>query len=91
MTGWKGTNTMPDGKPIPLSRMESGQSGRVVEIQGGHGVINRLNALGVRPGKRVTKVNSMFMRGPVTLQVGNAQIAIGYGMARRILVEPDRK
>lgn len=82
---------MPDGKPIPLSRMESGQSGRVVEIQGGHGVINRLNALGVRPGKRVTKVNSMFMRGPVTLQVGNAQIAIGYGMARRILVEPDRK
>jgi ferrous iron transport protein A len=70
--------------------MESGQSGKVVEIQGGQGIINRLNALGVRTGKRVAKVSSMFMRGPVTLQIGNAQIAIGYGMARRILVEPDR-
>ena len=27
------------------------------------------------------------MRGPVTLQVGQAQLAIGYGMAGKILVE----
>lgn len=50
-------------------------------------MINRLSALGIRPGKRVTKVSSMFMRGPVTIQVGNAQVAIGFGMAKRILVE----
>ncbi len=78
---------MPDGKQITLARMQTGQSGIVVQIQGGRGLISRLNALGIRPGKRITKVSSMFMRGPVTIQVGNAQLAIGFGMANRIIVE----
>jgi ferrous iron transport protein A len=78
---------MPDEKYVPLSRMEAGQSGIVFQIQGGQGMINRLGALGIRPGKRVTKVSSMFMRGPVTIQVGNARVAIGFGMAKRITVE----
>ena len=78
---------MLDKKHIPLSRLEAGQSGKIVQIQGGPGMINRLSALGIRPGKRVTKVSSIFMRGPVTIQVGNAQVAIGFGMAKRILVE----
>ena len=67
--------------------METGQSGIVVQVQGGRGLINRLSALGMRPGQRVNKVSSMFMRGPVTIQVGNAQVAIGFGMANRIIVE----
>jgi ferrous iron transport protein A len=66
--------------------MEAGQSGLVVEVQGGQGMINRLSALGIRPGKRITKVSSMFMRGPVTVQVGNGRVAIGFGMAKRIVV-----
>ena len=78
---------MPDGKHLPLNRMEAGKSGIVVQIQGGHGLIRRLSALGIRPGQRITKVSSMFMRGPVTIQVGNAQVAIGFGMANRIIVE----
>ncbi|HEY33397.1 MAG TPA: ferrous iron transport protein A [Dehalococcoidia bacterium] len=78
---------MPDGRSVPLSRMEAGQSGRVVQIQGGQGMVNRLGALGIRPGRRITKVSSMFMRGPVTIQVGNAQVAIGFGMAKRIVVD----
>jgi len=80
---------MPDGKQMPLSRMEVGQSGTVVEIQGGHGLVNRLSALGIRPGKRITKISSMFMRGPVTIQVDRAQVAIGFGMVKRIIVKLD--
>ena len=80
---------MSDGKQIPLSRMEAGQSGTVVQIEGGRGLISRLNALGVRPGKRITEISSMFMRGPVTIQIGNGQIAIGFGMANRLIVELD--
>ncbi len=80
---------MPDRKQITLTQMQIGQSGVVVQIQGGHGLINRLNSLGIRPGKRVTKVSSMLMRGPVTIQVDRAQVAIGFGMARRIIVELD--
>lgn len=81
---------MPDMKQIPLSQMEEGESGRVIEIQGGRGLMNRLEAMGIRPGKKVTKLSSMFMRGPVTVQVGTSQIAIGFGMAGKIIIEPDK-
>ena len=80
---------MSDRKQITLTQMRSGQSGTVAQIQGGHGLINRLNSLGIRPDKRITKVSSMIMRGPVTIEVDRAQVAIGFGMARRIIVEPD--
>jgi len=80
---------MSDGELVTLRHMQSGQSGRVVQIQGGHGLVNRLSALGIRPGKRITKVSSMLMRGPVTIKSGNTQIAIGFGMANRIIVELD--
>ena len=80
---------MPEGKIVMLHQMQSGQSGKVVEIQGGHGMVSRLNALGIRPGKRITKVSSMLMRGPVTIQSGSTQVAIGFGMASRMIVELD--
>ena len=80
---------MPNGRQITLIGMQTGQSGVVVQIQGGRGLIGRLNALGIRPGKRITKVGSMLMRGPVTIQVDRAQVAIGFGMASRIIVGLD--
>jgi Fe2+ transport system protein FeoA len=79
---------MPENKQMPLNKLESGQSGKIVEIQGGEGIINRLNALNIRPGQRIIKISSMFMRGPVTIEIVNGgRVAIGYGMARRIIVE----
>jgi len=67
--------------------MRSGQSGTVIQIQGGHGVVRRLNALGIVPGKRITKISSMLMRGPVTVEVDRVRIAIGFGMVSKIMVE----
>ena len=78
---------MSDEKQITLAQMRTGHSGTVVEIQGGPGLIERLSAIGIRSGKKITKVGSMFMRGPVTIQIGGAQVAIGHGMAKRIIVE----
>ncbi len=80
---------MPNGKIVTLRQMQSGQSGKVVQIQGGFGLVNRLSALGIRPGKRITKVSSMLMRGPVTIKSGNTQVALGFGMANKIIVELD--
>ncbi len=74
---------------LTLRQMQVGQSGTVVQVAGGRGRMTRLNALGIRPGRRITKVSSMFMRGPVTVRMGQTQIAIGFGMANRILVEVD--
>lgn len=78
---------MPDRKQMTLALMRAGQSGVIVQIEGGHGLVNRLNALGVRPGKRVTKISSMLMRGPVTIEVNGTQVAIGFGMANKVTVE----
>ena len=80
---------MSEGKLVTACQLQSGQSGKIVEIRGGHGLVTRLDALGVRPGKKVTKVSSMLMRGPVTIQVGNTQVAVGFGMAGKIIVQLD--
>ena len=69
--------------------MEAGQTGTVIQIVGGRGLIRRLEAIGIRPGMKVTKISSMLFRGPITLRIGNAQVATGFGMANKILVEVD--
>ncbi len=78
---------MSDSKQITLRHMQAGQSGIVAQIKGGHGLISRLSVLGIRPGKKITKVGSMFMRGPVTVQLDSTQVAIGFGMANKVIVE----
>jgi ferrous iron transport protein A len=82
---------MPVEKEITLARMQAGQRGTIVQVQGGRGLVNRLDALGIRAGKRITKISSMFMRGPVTIEVDRTRIAIGFGMANRIIVMPETK
>lgn len=84
-----GTGPSDSNTPISVHQMRAGQSGIVVQVLGGPGLASRLNGLGIRPGKRITKVSSMFMRGPVTIQVDRTQAAIGHGMAAKILVEVD--
>ena len=75
---------------IDLTQLQPGETGIVEEMQGGYGYIRKLQSMGVRPGKRVNKVSSHFWRGPQTVEVDNMQIAVGFGMARRILVEVER-
>jgi len=62
----------------------------VVEIRGGFGMITRLNAMGIVPGKRIVKISSMIARGPITVEVDRVQIAIGFGMAKRIIITLDQ-
>ena len=79
----------PGENQLTLARLKSGQSGTVVEIKGGRRMVDRLNALGIIPGKKITKTSAMLMRGPVTIEVDRAQLAIGFGMARKIIIRPD--
>ena len=74
-------------KILPLTKLEANQNGTINEIQGGRGLVARLNALGVIPGKKITKISSMMMRGPVVFRVNNTEMAIGFGMASRVMVE----
>ena len=75
---------------LNLIQLKSGQKGIVVEIQGGVGLIRRLGSMGIRPGKKVTKISAQILRGPQTLKVDNLQIAIGFGMASKILIEVEK-
>jgi ferrous iron transport protein A len=74
---------------VDLTQLHEAESGTVVSIDGGFGLTRRLESMGIRVGKRVTKVSSQLMRGPVTVRVGNSHVAIGFGMAKKIFVEID--
>lgn len=75
---------------VDLTQLEVGESGTVVEIQGGYGLVRRLESLGIRVGKKLTKISSQFMRGPITVKIDNFQVALGFGMARKIIVRVKR-
>lgn len=83
-------NTTPD-KQITVAEMYTGQKGTIIQVTGGRGLTQRLGSMGLRPGKLITKVSAMLMRGPVTIQVDNTQLAFGFGMAAKIIVTPDSK
>jgi len=72
---------------IDLTRMRQGERGKIVDIQGGWGLLRKMETLGIKQGTEIVKVSSQLMRGPITIRVGNTQVAIGFGMARRIMVE----
>ena len=72
---------------IPLNQMEKGESGIVHEIQGGFGFVRRMESMNIRVGKRITKLSSLFRRGPIAIRLDNTQLALGFGMANRMLVE----
>ena len=72
---------------IDLTQMQPNESGTIIEIRGGSGLMRKLQSMGIRPGKKVTKVSSHFWRGPQTVEIDNMQIAIGFGMAKKIFVE----
>ncbi|MDI6615997.1 MAG: FeoA family protein [Syntrophaceae bacterium] len=74
-----------------LNEMHPEESGIVSEIRGGQGMTDRLNALGIRTGKRITKISSMLLHGPVTIQIDRMRVAIGFGMAEKIFVEVEKQ
>lgn len=75
---------------VPLSELQPGTEATIREIEGGHGFHRRLFSQGIVVGKAVRKLSALGWGGPVVVQVDRAQVAIGRGMARRIIVEPRR-
>ena len=52
--------------------------------------IKRLTDLGLTPGTKITMVKSAPFRGPLEVCVRGSRLAIGRGMANRILVDVKR-
>jgi ferrous iron transport protein A len=66
--------------------MAKGARGRVVNVVGGKGMVMKLSAQGIMPGMIVHKTGEL-RGGPVLLKIGGSQVAVGRGLARRVLVE----
>ena len=78
------------GMIVDLTQLKSGEEGVVREIIGGPGLVRRLENMGIRTGRKIRKMSSHFWHGPQTVKVGTTNLALGYGMAKKILVEVER-
>ena len=74
----------------PLTELGPAEEGRIIALQGGRGLQARLRALGLVEGQVIRKLSSLVWGGPVIVLINRAQVAIGKGMARRIIVTTDR-
>jgi ferrous iron transport protein A len=72
--------------PLTLDRIEKVCEVTVIEIQGGWGVRQRLNRMGIHPGDRLLVKRSAIMGGPILVQVHGTDVAVGRGMARKVVV-----
>jgi len=72
---------------VSLTNIKAGSKVRVVRIRGGLGIRQRLSCLGIHPGDIIVLQKSGFMRGPVLVNIHGNQVALGRGVAAKILVE----
>ncbi len=78
---------MEDNHLVTLDSLPDGHEASIVALQGGHGFVGRLSALGFTPGARVRMVRNP-RGGPLIVSILDTQIALGRGQAHRILVRP---
>jgi len=60
---------------------------RVRMIEGGRNVRSHLNTLGIHVGDVVEVVERAPFRGPVLIQLNGSRVALGRGVAGRIILE----
>ncbi len=71
---------------IPLSVLPKGSKAIIVGILGGRGLITRLMQMGLTPGAMVEVVENQA--GPIVIRVRGTTIALGRGIASKIIVNP---
>ena len=61
---------------------------RISGIDGGHEVRARLATMGLLPGAVLSVLNRGPLGGPLLIEIDGTRIALGRGVARKVLVEP---
>ena len=77
-------------KIIPLALLSPGKKARVISIMAGRGLQERLTGIGIGLGSEV-EVIYQGGRGPFLVAVKETRLAIGRGMAYKIMVALDSK
>jgi ferrous iron transport protein A len=73
---------------MTLDRLNFGDKARVVKVHGGRGLCHHLERMGIHPGDIVSVAGAGAFRGPFLIEVHGSRIALGRGIARRVIVEP---
>jgi ferrous iron transport protein A len=73
--------------PTTLDQVHENQKAKVIDIQGGQGIRQRLGQMGIHPGDIITMLRYGALRGPILIEVHDSQVALGRGIASRIIVE----
>ncbi len=60
---------------------------KIVAIDAGKGAERNLHSLGLHPGNIVSVVRKSQMGGPIVIEIRSTEIAIGRGLAKKIVVE----
>ncbi len=76
---------MQKNNPIPLTHIPVGKLVRLVEIKGGREITHRLVEMGLTPGVEFKILQDAG--GPLLLAIRDSRIALGRGMAFRVLVQ----
>ena len=71
---------------FPLSLALAGKEMILVAIHGGRGLRARLNSMGLNEGMKL-KVLHSHGHGSCIIQVGGTRLALGHGMAQKIMVK----
>ncbi|SFL87221.1 FeoA family protein [Halanaerobium salsuginis] len=72
---------------MPLSMLRPGETGWIKEIVGGRKAKGKLNDLGFVSGKQVKIYRSSG--GPLIVGIGDNRIALGKGMAHKVIVDTE--
>ena len=79
----------PD-KVIPLDILPQNEEAIIIRINAGRNALTRLCHLGLTPGVIVKKIKSAPFQGPIEIRVRDTLLALGRGLARKVLVIPKR-
>ncbi len=74
-------------KKLSLVQMKENKKGVVAAIDAGPTLTRRFMSMGIYKGREVTKLSHFALRGPVAIKTGRSVLALGHGMASKIIVE----
>ena len=72
---------------LPLTMVEPGQRVKLVGITAGRRLRHRLTELGLTPGVELKVMQDKGGGGPLLLAVHDTRLALGRGMAHKIIVQ----
>jgi ferrous iron transport protein A len=74
----------------PLTSLRAGQAGTVASLGGGRHFMARLIAMGLHVGTGIRVLSSPNgSPGPTLVAAGDTRLAIGHGMAERIMIRTE--